>query len=269
MLRFVLRRIMWAIPTFFLVTFLCLRRDPRRHRSGAELPAVQPRATQAKIQQYREVNSLNGLRSRSSTSSWLVDFVTFDWGDRSRAADRCGPSCKDALANTLVLGVRGLGVGIGVGLSIGILVGAAPVHEVRLRPTTTGAFVGISIPPYVSAPAAAAVLRRVPRSGGSAATSRCCRRRASTQPGHKGFDLSSGSSTSSCPVTVVAIQIIAIYSRYMRASLLEVTNSDYLRTARAKGISRAAGDRAPRLPQRPDPDRHRRRHRHRRRSSAA
>ncbi|MGZ7023310.1 MAG: ABC transporter permease subunit, partial [Ilumatobacteraceae bacterium] len=27
------------------------------------------------------------------------------------------------------------------------------------------------------------------------------------------------------------------YSRYMRASLLEVVNSDYLRTARAKGIS--------------------------------
>ena len=39
------------------------------------------------------------------------------------------------------------------------------------------------------------------------------------------------------PVTVVAIQIIAVYTRYMRASLLEVKNSDYLRTARAKGIS--------------------------------
>ncbi|MEY2443475.1 MAG: peptide/nickel transport system permease protein, partial [Ilumatobacteraceae bacterium] len=39
------------------------------------------------------------------------------------------------------------------------------------------------------------------------------------------------------PIVVVAIQIIAVYSRYMRASLLEVVNSDYLRTARAKGIS--------------------------------
>ena len=36
---------------------------------------------------------------------------------------------------------------------------------------------------------------------------------------------------------MVAIQTIAVYSRYMRASLLEVQNSDYLRTARAKGIS--------------------------------
>ena len=39
------------------------------------------------------------------------------------------------------------------------------------------------------------------------------------------------------PVTVVAIQTIAVYSRYMRASLLEVLNSDYMRTARAKGIT--------------------------------
>ena len=39
------------------------------------------------------------------------------------------------------------------------------------------------------------------------------------------------------PAMVVAIQTIAIYSRYMRASLLEVKNSEYMRTARAKGIS--------------------------------
>ena len=39
------------------------------------------------------------------------------------------------------------------------------------------------------------------------------------------------------PVTVVAIQVIATYARYMRASLLEVLNSDYMRTARSKGIS--------------------------------
>jgi peptide/nickel transport system permease protein len=39
------------------------------------------------------------------------------------------------------------------------------------------------------------------------------------------------------PVTVVVIQTVAVYTRYMRASLLEVMNSDYLRTARSKGIS--------------------------------
>jgi peptide/nickel transport system permease protein len=39
------------------------------------------------------------------------------------------------------------------------------------------------------------------------------------------------------PVMVLAVASIASYSRYMRASMLEVVNSDYVRTARAKGLS--------------------------------
>jgi peptide/nickel transport system permease protein len=38
------------------------------------------------------------------------------------------------------------------------------------------------------------------------------------------------------PVIVLAIANIAQYSRFMRASMLEVINSDYVRTARAKGL---------------------------------
>jgi len=39
------------------------------------------------------------------------------------------------------------------------------------------------------------------------------------------------------PVMVLMIASIATYSRYMRASMLEVVNADYVRTARAKGLS--------------------------------
>jgi peptide/nickel transport system permease protein len=38
------------------------------------------------------------------------------------------------------------------------------------------------------------------------------------------------------PVLVLAVANIATYSRFMRASMLEVINSDYVRTARAKGL---------------------------------
>jgi peptide/nickel transport system permease protein len=38
------------------------------------------------------------------------------------------------------------------------------------------------------------------------------------------------------PVFVLAVANIAAYSRFMRASMLEVINSDYVRTARAKGL---------------------------------
>src|SRR5213082_2159227 len=39
------------------------------------------------------------------------------------------------------------------------------------------------------------------------------------------------------PVTSLAILQIAIFSRFMRASMLEVLHQDYIRTARAKGLS--------------------------------
>jgi len=38
------------------------------------------------------------------------------------------------------------------------------------------------------------------------------------------------------PWLVLMVASIAVYSRYMRASMLEVVNSDYVRTARAKGL---------------------------------
>lgn len=38
------------------------------------------------------------------------------------------------------------------------------------------------------------------------------------------------------PVLTLAVVSIATYSRFMRASMLEVVNSDYVRTARAKGL---------------------------------
>jgi peptide/nickel transport system permease protein len=39
------------------------------------------------------------------------------------------------------------------------------------------------------------------------------------------------------PVTTLVVVNVAGYSRYMRASMLEVINSDYVRTARAKGLT--------------------------------
>jgi len=41
------------------------------------------------------------------------------------------------------------------------------------------------------------------------------------------------------PVMTLCVLSIAQYSRYMRASMLEVVNSDYVRTARAKGLPEA------------------------------
>jgi peptide/nickel transport system permease protein len=42
------------------------------------------------------------------------------------------------------------------------------------------------------------------------------------------------------PVMVLSLLNLALYSRFMRSSLLEVTKTDYMRTAAAKGLSSAA-----------------------------
>ena len=41
------------------------------------------------------------------------------------------------------------------------------------------------------------------------------------------------------PILVLMVASIAQYSRFMRASMLEVVNADYVRTARAKGLESA------------------------------
>jgi peptide/nickel transport system permease protein len=195
---------------------------------------LNPRASQKKIQQYKDANGLNG-NLVSQYFNWLHNFVTFNWGRSIKGSRPVWPELKAAMANTLVLGIISTVVGIVVGLAIGIVSAMRPGSAFD-QGSTTGAFVGISVPPFVAAIVLqlffAITLTRwlgtdhpiLPTSG-------------IYPPGHKGFDPVLRAKYLVLPVIVVSIQIIAVYSRYMRASLLEVKNSDYLRTARAKGIS--------------------------------
>ena len=234
MIRYVVRRLLWTVPMLFIITFLVFVAIRVGTNPVASYLRLNPRASQAKIAQYRKVNGLDG-NIVSQYFSWLHHFVTFNWGRSIKGGRPVWPELKAAMANTLVLGFLASFVGIVIGLAIGILSALRP-RTFFDQATTTGAFVGISIPPYVSAVVLqlffAITLTRwlglshplLPTSGIYPA-------------GHKGFDLVLRLKHLTLPVIVVAIQIIAVYSRYMRASLLEVANSDYLRTARAKGIS--------------------------------
>jgi peptide/nickel transport system permease protein len=233
-LRYVLRRLAWAIPTLIFVTFLVyialrIGTDP-----VASYKRINPRATKAKIAQYIEVNGLDPNYVRGYFR-WLGNFVTLDWPRSIKGSREVWPQLKDSLANTIRLGVAASGVGIVIGLALGIFAALRPGGR-RDVAVNTAAFVGISIPPYVSA-----ILFQLlfavywsrwfgstlfPTSG-------------VYPPGQMGFDLGLMLKHMVLPTFVVAIQIIAVYSRYMRSSLLEVLSSEYMRTARSKGISEA------------------------------
>ena len=232
MLRFIVLRIAWAIPTLLLVTFLvyvALRLGTNPVNSYLR---SNPRASAEKIAQYKE---LNGLGSNYVTGylGWLKNFVTFNWPRSIKGSREVFPALKDALANSLRLGMAATIIGVVIGLGIGVF---AALHPGGRRDVTvnTAAFIGISIPPYISA-----ILLQLffavywsrwfghtlfPTSG-------------VYPPGHSGFNPVLMAKYMALPTIVVAIQIIAVYSRYMRSSLLDVMNSDYMRTARSKGIS--------------------------------
>ena len=233
-MRFIFRRVLWAIPTLFIVTFLVFIAIRVGTDPVASYVRINPRASVARIQQYKEANGLVGSLPQQYFN-WLGKFLTGDWGTSIKGNRPVWPSMKQALANTAVLGIFASVIGIGVGLSVGVI-SALKQHSKFDTAASTGAFVGLSIPPYVSAILLqmlfAVYISRwfdldapfLPTSG-------------VYPPGHQGFDLFLRLKHLILPATVVAIQTMAIYSRYMRASLLEVKNSEYMRTARSKGIS--------------------------------
>ena len=59
-------------------------------------------------------------------------------------------------------------------------------------------------------------------------------------PGQQGFDLIDRARHLALPVMALSLQLVAVYSRYMRASMLDVMGSDFIRTARAKGMGEPA-----------------------------
>lgn len=237
MLRFIVRRLLWAIPTLFIVTFVVYCALRLATNPLASYARANPRIAKQpeKMAQYIEENGLwPGIGGYiRGYFVWLKGFVTGNWQVSIKGSRPVWPNLKDALINTLRLGIMASLVGISIGLALGIFAALKPG---RLRDTAvnTGALIGFSIQPFISA-----VLLQLffavqwakwfgepllPTSG-------------MYPPGHTGFDPVLMLKYMILPVVVVSIQTVAAYSRYMRASLLDVLNSDYLRTARAKGIS--------------------------------
>jgi peptide/nickel transport system permease protein len=232
MLRFAFRRLVWAVPTLLLVTFLVyialrLGTDPLQ-----SYLRTNPRASKEKIEQYK---SVNGLSSNYVLGyfHWLKNFVTFNWPRSIKGSREVWPELKDAMANTIRLGTFATVVGVSIGLFVGMFAALKPGSR-RDVAVNTGAFLGVSIPPYITAVLFQLVFAvywsrwfgktLFPTSG-------------VYPPGHTGFNLVLMLKHMALPMMVVAIQVIATYSRYMRSSLLDVMNSDFMRTARSKGIS--------------------------------
>jgi len=124
-LRYIFRRLAWAIPTLVLVTFLVyialrIGTDPVESYKRSN-----PRVTKAKVQQYIDINGLDPNYVRGYFK-WLKNFLTGNWPRSIKGSREVWPKLKDAMANSLRLGVAASVVGISFGLVIGVIAALRP-----------------------------------------------------------------------------------------------------------------------------------------------
>ena len=235
MVRYILRRLLWAIPTLLFVTFLMYCAIRVGTNPVASYLRTNIRATKEQVARYKEINGLyEGVGGYfKGYFQWLGNFLTGNWAPTIKGRKAVWPDLKRSMINSIRLGVVATTIGILVGNLLGIFAARKP-GGMRDGTVNGLALMGIAIPPYVTGfllQLLFAVMWQqwfgkplLPSAG-------------IYPPGHRGFDLLLMLKYMVLPVTVVAIQSISTYARFMRASLLDVANADYLRTARAKGIN--------------------------------
>ena len=215
MFRFLLRRLLVAIPTLLLVitaSFFMMRAAPGGpFDSQRKLPPEVERNVKAKygLDKPLFVQYLN----------YLGGVVHGDLGPSLKYKDKSVTDIiKEDFPTSLRLGLSSLMIGVAFGVALGALA-AMRQNSALDYSLTTAAIFGICIPTFVTAPLLillfGTTLGWLPTGGLSDARSYIL------------------------PVLTLALPQIAVVSRLTRAGMIEVLHSNYIRTARAKGLSEA------------------------------
>ena len=212
MITYLTRRLLWIIPVLFavsVITFGLMHSVP-----GG------PWAREKQLPQTVEdrLNAKYGLDQPVYIQylTWAGGFVTGDLGPSYRYQDR---TVNDIVADgfwvTVQLGIMAFGLSVIVGIPLGIL--AALGHN-RWPDylTTSVSIIGIATPSFIIAILLIIVF--------------------SVQLGWFPTGGWKGPSYWVLPTIALAGFPIAVIARYTRASMLEVTRKDYIRTAHSKGL---------------------------------
>ncbi len=225
MFRYILRRMIFSIPVLIvssILVFVVIRANGDFTRSLK----ANPRADPAAILKAREALGLNRSGYQQYVS-WITHFVRGQWGNSLLSNQPVAKDIRDALWNSLVLGTVAT-VGIGV-------YSALRQYSLFDHITAGAAFFGFSIPQFwfglmLQIFFGIYLVKWLHLSNPIFYIT------GMFKAGTTGFNLADRIRHITLPALVLAVQIIAVYSRYMRASMLEVLQSDFMRTARAKGL---------------------------------
>lgn len=227
----VFRRFLYSIPVLLVTSFLLFWMvrttfDPTARLRVSRDPEV--------IAQERERLGLDDSIV-TQYRVWLTDFVKGDWGESARTREDVTEVIPRAFGNTIQLIVWGVAVSALIAVSIGVY-SALKQYSIGDYTFTGLTYLGISMPAFWFGLMAIHFLAVAPQDWFNLSS-----------PPLKFVGLHSvGSSGFNwdyvqhliLPVLTLSVQLMASWTRFQRSSTLDVLSSDYIRTARAKGVPR-------------------------------
>ena len=233
MIAYAIRRLLVSIPlllTLSVITFIATR-AVSSPEAGIR---TNPRVSAEDIQRYRDQLGLDDPE-HIQYLRWLGNLLRGDLGTSLVSNREVWPQLSSAMWNTAVLGVTAIIFSFMIGVAIGTI--SAIRSGSLFDYTSTGlAFFGLSMPNFwfaimLQLMFGVYLVEWLALDGPLLYTA------GTRSPGTDGFDLLDRVRHLVLPALVLAVQLIAVYSRYTRASLLDTMGKDYIRTARATGIT--------------------------------
>jgi peptide/nickel transport system permease protein len=225
---YVARRVLSTIPLLLFGTFLIYALTSLANDPLAELATCQ-RCTEADRQRIIEVYDLD-QPIPVRYANWMVDAVQGDMGDaRSQGGAPVYDVVMERTVNTARLAIPAF-LMIAV-LAVGLGVLSAVRQYSKLDYTITSiSFLGIALPTFVFGLLLLQMATWLFQTTGERWFITLGMR---TVEAHGWWPVIQ---SHTLPILTLILVITASESRFQRASMLEVINSDYIRTARAKGV---------------------------------
>ena len=232
MFRYIARRVIFSIPVLLISSILVFA-VIRANGDFLRALRANPRADPAAVAKAQVALGLN-KSGPAQYWGWFTHFIRGQWGTSLLTNEPVAKDIRDALWNTLVLGTVATVFSLIIGVGIGVY-SALRQYSLFDHISTGAAFFGLSLPNFWFA-LMLQILFGIYVVKWFHLRDPIFFITGMFTPGTTGFHFMDRVRHITLPALVLAVQIIAVYSRYMRASMLEVLQSDYMRTARAKGL---------------------------------
>jgi peptide/nickel transport system permease protein len=231
MVTYIIRRLLYGIPviavsSFLIFIFVSTTTDP------LETAKMNPRGSQHSIDLVVKEHHLD-KPVVVRYGYWVQDVFTKSFGSTILTQRPILPDIKRVMGNTLQLVIAAELLTLFLAICIGVY-SAIRQYSVFDYGATTLSFLFLAIPTFWLGLILQIIFNNIfldwhVRIFYTASLS-------SVDPGHGIHFVVDRAQHLVLPVITLALVGIAGYSRFMRASMLEVINADYVRTARAKGL---------------------------------